>query len=157
MNPYETPQSKSTSPLITSRLRDWSNRDLKLLSYKSHSLRVIACAFFYIAIPELLRLRVMLDDPYRMWGSFAYLVPVIYIPAGFLVALRTKSSRIFTLFVSVISLTTFPVGTITGVAGIFATLSCNQLFGPGRFKHAEIQEERLRRKFKAQLKTKTPT
>lgn len=119
-------------------LGDYSWSQLKKLYYRSCN---VICITFLMGLGVAALGAILVSSGARM-GDMGPLVPIIVIFNLLAVVgliLRTGWGRILGIIACFMSLLNIPLGTIIGLAGLFAFFGAKELFGEGRLTHGEVK------------------
>ena len=141
VNPYQAPDAEVDAATIKDG--DFSHlnfKQLKKLYARSQNITaitgliVIAAIFFVVAsfindVDEVAVTVIML------------LIAVLYIVTAVGLIKRNQWGRRLGIGICCLSLLNIPIGTLIGLAGLFAFFKAPELFGPDRVTHKAIKEE----------------
>ncbi len=151
-NPYEPPEV--TESPTEQAIESLSDQNVKRLFVKSFVLRRFTFLFiFYSIVCLAISPQTNFLDSWLLYSTMGLL-------AGFgvitFIAAHQRPSwgRSFCFISSSLSLLLIPVGTVAGIILIVNLLGAERLFGTEKISHKRIMEEKLRRKYRAQLQTK---
>lgn len=139
-NPYSAPQAEA-APIISGneRLQGLDFKELKKLYYRSCNVNAITGL---LILGELFLVIAMFVPDLGaggrgILGAFAafYLIAVIGLFS------RSSWGRVMGIVVCILSLISFPLGTLIGIFGLFAFFGAPQLFGNDRITHKEVKAE----------------
>ncbi len=151
-NPYKTPQI--TQLPLERTLDTLSDSEVKRLCVKSVTLRRFTFLFIIYSITSIALSWISdITSNYLLIPTIGLLLVCgvfTYIAAH----RRPSWGRYFCFVLSAITLFLFPIGTVIGLILIVNLLGAERLFGTDKIDHRELTDENLRRKYKAQLKTK---
>ena len=154
-NPYKSPEV--TEPPPEQNLESLSDQKVKRLYMKSYILRrftflPLLYSFVFFALSP--RANLLVRWPiYSVMVLFAVFSIIAFIAAHH----RPSWGRHFCFAFSALALLLFPVGTFIGIILILNLVGAERLFGAEKISYKCIREEKLRRKYRAQLKTKPRT
>ena len=139
-NPYQTPQtSSSITHSGDSELSHLDFAKIKKLYHRSSNVGAIT-ALLILGCIVLLGLGTKSD--------ISGIEKIIYISIGLFYAVavlglykRTSWGRILGIITSILSLISIPIGTIVGIAGLFAFFKSPELFGVNRLTHKNLKRE----------------
>lgn len=140
-NPYSAPDSEvALSPAGETFLGGLDFDQLKKLYHRSCNVNAIT---FLMALGMLLLSTLFLVPTTEEGIPRWFIIAMIAFYGGAVVGLfkRTSWGRILGIVTSIISLVNVPLGTIIGIAGLFAFFGAPQLFGPDRLTHRELKAE----------------
>ena len=140
-NPYQTPQTNSTA--THSQNNEFSHLDfakIKKLYHRSSNVGAIT-ALLAIGSVALTALAITSVD-YDAIGKVIFIaLAVFYAVAVVGLYKRTSWGRILGIITSILSLINIPIGTIIGIAGLFAFFKSPELFGQNRLTHKDLKKE----------------
>lgn len=158
-NPYAAPETAQTlAPGKGLAFAELNDKALKKLYYRSCNL---SCIAFLLGLGLLVMIWVLTTATSQSLSSggplsgmpFFAAIAVFYLVAMLGLILRNTWGRILGIIVCLFSLLSIPIGTIIGVAGLFALFGAPQLFGPDRVLHKDLKIEfKLRKKLKKEAK-----
>ncbi len=153
-NFYAAPEADLTTPQhgLVEALAELNYKQLRKLYHRSINIRtlnfLICIAAIFMGFSVVGLVMSLSQMPSRM-VSFLIIFILIFILelVTFIgVFLRADWGRFMGIICSILIMLNFPVGTLFGIAGLFAFFGAPELFGPDRIKHAEVRKEFKHRK-----------
>lgn len=152
-NPYQTPEASGVVNFEgDSEFEDLDDESLKKLYHRSCN---VSCIAFLLVLAVFSMVDIVYSLPRIFDLKFEVVIGVgIGVILFFLITvvgliMRTSWGRIMGIFVCILSLVSIPIGTLVGVAGLFAFFKAPNLFGENRVTHKALKAEfKIRKKRK---------
>jgi len=147
-DPYSAPETEIYAiPDVPDKLKDLNFSQLKKLYHRSSNVGAIA-GLMVLGLVLMTSLSAIPHDQEGLsYMRYVFIgVSVLYAITVFGLIKRTGWGRILGIIICALSLLNIPIGTIIGIAGLFAFIKAPELFGPNRITHKELKAEFKRQK-----------
>jgi hypothetical protein len=145
-NPYEAPEAENIIASVDSG--DFSHlnfKQLKKLYNRSHNVSSIAGLIILGAI-IFVGISVVSFDKEPSLAAMYIGIAVVYVIASIGLIQRTSWGRVMGIIICCLMLLSIPIGTLIGLAGLFAFFKSPELFGTNRVLHKDLKLEVKHRK-----------
>lgn len=156
-NLYAPPQANVEIPEGPRALWEMPFKELKRLYNATHTIRALGFLYGLGALGILVAVAFLASGAFArdsapsgmlLVGLFYLLYGLLSLAACVTSFTRPRWGSFVGVALCILSLLGFPIGTIIGILGLIAYAQGKRLFGPDRFKHAEVIDVYKQRKRK---------